>query len=147
MFSSFMDIAIAEARLAMMHDDVPVGAVLVKNDRIIAQDHNRKEITKNACAHAEMLVLQSAFQHEDDWRLNDYTLISTLEPCVMCAGAILHARISKVVFSAWDFKWGGFGSQCNLNKGQFNHRLTVCYQENLVYQRLLKEFFRSKRAS
>jgi len=147
MTSVFMKAALDEAVEALVHDDVPVGAVLVKNGSIVSRNHNRKEVSKNACAHAELLVLQDAFEYEKDWRLTDYDLYSTLEPCVMCAGAIMHARIKKVVFSAWDFKWGGFGSQFNLNDSDLNHSLELVYEESVFYQDLLKRFFKDRRST
>ena len=108
-FEPFMQLAIEEARKS--GDDVPVGAVLVgPSGQVIAQAHNTREAKKDPTGHAEIEVIRQAAAQLGDWRLDDCTLVVTLEPCVMCAGAIVSARIPKVVFGAWDERVGAAGS-------------------------------------
>ncbi len=112
----YMRAALVEAQIAMdVSDDVPVGAVIVdEQGEIIARGRNEKELSKDPTAHAEILAIREAAEKLGDWRLNGLTLVVTLEPCVMCAGAIQAARISKVVFGAWDEKVGASGSLYDL---------------------------------
>ena len=108
-FETLMHLALAEARKA--RDDVPVGAVLVdQTAKVVAVGHNRKEERSDAASHAEIEVIRSAGEAVGGWRLEDLTMVVTLEPCVMCAGAIVAARIPRVVFGAWDAKVGAAGS-------------------------------------
>ena len=108
-----MQLALAEARKAV--DEVPVGAVLVDaKGTLIATGHNRKEEISDPTSHAEIEVIRKACELRGDWRLHDLTLIVTLEPCVMCAGAIISARIPRVVFGAYDFEKGAAGSRYDL---------------------------------
>ena len=113
---SYMRAALVEAQIAMdVSDDVPVGAVIVdEKGEIIARGRNERELSKDPTAHAEILAIREAAEALGDWRLNGLTLVVTLEPCVMCAGAIQAARISKVVFGAWDEKVGASGSLYDL---------------------------------
>lgn len=112
----YMRAALAEAQIAMdTSGDVPVGAVIVsESGEIVARGRNEKELRADPLAHAEVLAIQEAAKVLGDWRLNGYTLVVTLEPCVMCAGAIQAARLSKVVFGAWDEKVGASGSLYDL---------------------------------
>lgn len=108
-YEDFMRLAISEAKRS--GDDVPVGAVIVNSDgQVIASGHNQKEAKHDASSHAEIEAIRVAGEKLGDWRLENCTLIVTLEPCVMCAGAIVAARIPRVVFGAWDAKVGGAGS-------------------------------------
>ena len=129
--------------------EVPVGAVLVKEDTLIAGAHNLRERLGNPIAHAEMRVLQAASEKLGNWRFVDTTLYVTLEPCPMCAGAIVLARIPKVVYAAADPKSGAAGSLYNiLQDPRLNHRVEVV--SGLFAEKsatLLKSFFRSRRAS
>jgi tRNA(adenine34) deaminase len=111
-----MRAALVEAQIAMdVSDDVPVGAVIVDDKgEIIARGRNERELSKDPTAHAEILAIREAAEALGDWRLNGLTLVVTLEPCVMCAGAIQAARIDKVVFGAWDEKVGASGSLYDL---------------------------------
>lgn len=109
-----MRAALEEAALALAGGEVAVGAVIERGGRIIARAHNRCEQGKNAALHAEMLALEMASQAKGDWRLNDCTLAVTLEPCLMCAGAIWNARVGRVVFGAFDPVRGGFGGAFDL---------------------------------
>ena len=120
----WMRIAIEEANLAMDKNEVPVGAVLVKNDTLIAQAHN-KPITKNdPTAHAEIQLLRKAGEQQKNYRLPESTLYVTLEPCTMCFGAMVHARIDRIVYGASDPKTGVCGSRMNLNEENFfNHKI------------------------
>ncbi len=104
--------ALNEARRAMEHDDVPVGAVVISpSGAVVARGHNRREVDADPTAHAEVLALRDAAAAAGTWHLEGHTLVVTLEPCVMCAGAILAARIPRLVIGAWDPKAGATGSQ------------------------------------
>ena len=109
-----MTYALAEARNALAHGDVPVGAVVIHNDVIISSRHNERELRSDPTAHAEILALRDAANLLGRWRLEECTLVVTLEPCTMCAGALVNSRISKVVFGAADLKAGAFGSLYNI---------------------------------
>ena len=102
--------AIRLAEIAFSQNEIPVGAVIVKNNSIIGQGYNQKELLKDPTAHAEIIAITSAASTEGDWRLNDCTLYVTKEPCPMCAGAIINARISRLIFGAYDDKKGCCGS-------------------------------------
>jgi len=143
----FMSEALRMARRALAADEVPVGAVVVRAGRVIARAHNQVELLKDATAHAEMLALTQAAAAVGDWRLSDCTLYVTKEPCPMCAGAIVHARLARVVFGAPDVKAGAAGSVLNLLQfPPFNHRCAVTGGVRLEECRaLLQEFFRQKR--
>lgn len=118
----WMRLALEEAAKAQAKGEVPIGAVLVKGDTVIASSHNERELSKLASAHAEMRVIESGNRELDAWRLEDTTLYVTLEPCPMCAGAILMSRIHRVVYGANDNKAGCAGTLMNLlEDGRFNH--------------------------
>jgi tRNA(adenine34) deaminase len=143
----WMRIAIEEANLAMYKNEVPVGAVLVKNDTLIAQAHN-KPITKNdPTAHAEIQLLRKAGEQQKNYRLPESTLYVTLEPCTMCFGAMVHARIDRIVYGASDPKTGVCGSRMNLNEENFfNHKISIT--SGILEKEsseLLKLFFKSRR--
>jgi tRNA(adenine34) deaminase len=106
----FMKAALKEAQKAFDEDEVPVGAVLVVKDKIVARGYNQVERLKDATAHAEMLCVTSASEHLGNWRLNDATLYCTLEPCLMCAGALLSSRVTRLVWGAKDQRVGANGS-------------------------------------
>ena len=114
-FDAPMRTALGEAALAADHGDVPVGAVVLGHDgAIIATAHNRREVDSDPTAHAELLALREAARALGRWRLDDCTLVVTLEPCVMCAGAVLASRVPRIVIGAWDEKAGATGSQWDL---------------------------------
>ena len=143
----WMRIAIEEANLAMDKNEVPVGAVLVKNGTLIAQAHN-KPITKNdPTAHAEIQLLRKAGEQQKNYRLPESTLYVTLEPCTMCFGAMVHARIDRIVYGASDPKTGVCGSRMNLNEENFfNHKISIT--SGILEKEsseLLKLFFKSRR--
>jgi tRNA(adenine34) deaminase len=145
--SEFMRLALDEAGRATGHDDVPVGAVVVLGDEVIGAGHNERERRQDPTAHAETLALQEAAAHVGSWRLLDTTLYVTLEPCAMCAGAIVLARVPRVVFGTTDPKAGAAGSVLDvLAEPRLNHRpavtggvlATECAQ-------LLLDFFAARR--
>ena len=142
-----MALAIAQAHAAAVHDDVPIGAVVVRDGRVIAARHNERELTGDPTAHAEVLALRDAAAVVGHWRLLDCTLYVTLEPCVMCAGALVNSRIGRVVYGATDPKAGGVESLYQVcTDARLNHRppvtAGVCAAECGA---LLKEFFAARR--
>ncbi|MCH2113850.1 MAG: nucleoside deaminase [Pirellulales bacterium] len=121
-----MALALAQAEAAREADEVPVGAVIVREDRVLAAAHNQREQLRDATAHAEMIAMTQASATLDSWRLGGCTLYSTLEPCPMCAGAILQARLSRVVFAALDPKAGAVRSLYQLlEDARMNHTVEV----------------------
>ena len=146
MDEQFMDAALALAREAAKDGEVPVGCVIVRDGKIVGAGRNRRETGRSALAHAEIEAINQACTALGGWRLWDCTLYVTLEPCPMCAGAIVNARIPRVVYGASDAKCGACGSVCDLFKMDFNHHPQV---ETGVRQEecgaLLTEFFRNLR--
>ncbi|MGA3354126.1 MAG: tRNA adenosine(34) deaminase TadA [Acidimicrobiales bacterium] len=143
-----MAIALAEAALAPAHDDVPVGAVLVVDGEVVAMRHNERELRKDPTAHAEILVLRDAAERFSTWRLDGATLVVTLEPCAMCAGAAVLARISRLVFGAFDPKAGACGTLYNLCADpRLNHEVEVSRGVGAEPAgTLLRDFFKDRRA-
>ncbi len=142
----FMGEALAEARLAAEIDEVPVGAVIVQDGVIIARAHNLRETEKNALCHAETMAIDTACKILGGWRLPRCTLYVTLEPCPMCAGAIVNSRIERVVFGAYDKRAGAFGSVLDLNEYPLNHKPEILggvMEEEC--RTMLQEFFKRKR--
>lgn len=139
--------ALEEAKKAFLKDEVPVGALIVREGSILSQAHNLKEHSKKASFHAEILAIQEASEKLQSWRLEGCTLYTTLEPCLMCCGAILQARIEKVVFALKDPKFGAAKSLYTcLSDERLNHQCEVreiSMQEES--ESLLKDFFRKKR--
>ena len=125
MNKEFMKLAILEAQKAADEGEVPVGAVIVKNGEVIAAAHNRREQLKNALSHAEIEAINIACQKLKSWRLDDCELYVTLEPCPMCTGAIINARIKTVIFGAYDSKMGCMDSVINLCDYPFNHKVEI----------------------
>ncbi|MDA8755381.1 tRNA adenosine(34) deaminase TadA [Candidatus Pseudothioglobus singularis] len=143
----WMQIALNEANLAMNENEIPVGAILVKNGKLIAQSHNQSIRSNDPTAHAEIQLLRKAGAQQNNYRLTGSTIYVTLEPCTMCFGAMVHARIERIVFGASDFKTGVCGSCINLNKENFfNHKISITggVLENESSE-LLKLFFKSRR--
>jgi tRNA(adenine34) deaminase len=123
---AFMQMALDEAMVALEHGDVPIGAVLVRGDDVIAKAHNCRELRRDATAHAELDALRLGAQRLGDWRLVGCELYATLEPCPMCAGAIVAHRIERLVFGAWNPKSGACGSLFNVTDDpRLNHRVDV----------------------
>ena len=146
-FEKYMLEALKEAEIAASEDEVPIGCVIVKNDQIIARAHNERDKTNNPLGHAEILAIQKASKLIGDWQLVDCELFVTIEPCLMCAGAIIQSRIKKVVFGASDFKGGAFGGSINvMNAKNINHRPDVVkgVLENKCSS-IIKNYFKSKR--
>lgn len=145
----FMGEALRQARRAYAADEVPVGAVVVRSGRIIARAFNQVELLKDATAHAEMLALTQAQAAVGDWRLVDCTLYVTKEPCPMCAGALVHVRVQRVVYGAGDPKAGAAGGVLNLLQfPTFNHRCAITPNvREAECRRLLQSFFAEQRAA
>ncbi len=144
----FMNEALSLAKLAYIQGEIPVGAIIVNADnKIISKAYNLRETNKSATAHAETLAIEEACKKLDRWRLHDCTLYVTLEPCFMCAGAIVLARLPRVVFATKDPKAGAVGSLANvLNDPRLNHQCIIkseiCAAEA---SQLLKDFFKARR--
>ena len=147
-FDEYMQVALSEARTGAQKGEVPVGAVLVdERGGLVAADHNRPIELNDPTAHAEILVLRSAAKKAMNYRLLNTSLVVTIEPCVMCMGAIIHARVQRIVFGAVDHKWGAVGSLYNFAQNKrFNHQpeiiAGVCEEE---CRSILQNFFKAKR--
>ena len=144
-----MRLALGEAALAERHADVPVGAIVLCNGVVIAARHNEREASGDPTAHAEVLAIRDAAQHVGHWRLDDCTIYVTLEPCTMCAGALVNARIGRVVYGATDPKAGAAGSLYNvLADARLNHRPPV--ESGVLADEcgaILKAFFSARRSA
>ena len=147
MEKKFMQEAIKEAKKAYKKLEVPVGAVIVKNGEIIAKAHNLKETKFDTTKHAEILAIQKASKKLKSWRLIDCEMYITLEPCTMCAGAIINSRIKKIYIGTMDEKTGAAGSKLNLFKDYtFNHNVEI--ETNVMQEeceKILKDFFKELR--
>lgn len=145
----YMKLALDQAERAPQVGEVPIGAVLVHGDAVIASSHNYREMSQDPTAHAEMIVIRKAAEQLKTWRLTDTTLYVTLEPCPMCAGAIVQARIARLVFGAWDPKAGACGSIIDIPiERRFNHRVQVTGGLlELKSRELLQQFFQAKRGN
>ncbi len=144
----FIRRAIELASVAVEHDEVPVGAVAVRDGKIIAEAYNTRQTDKCATHHAEILAIEAACKALGGWRLPGVTLYVTMEPCAMCAGAVINARIPRVVFGARDLRFGAFGSLLNLAKVPLNHHPEVVggVLEGECVQ-LLSDYFKGKRSA
>lgn len=143
----FMKAALKQAQKAYAIDEVPIGCVIVQNGHIIARGYNRRNIDKNTLAHAELSAIRKASKKTGDWRLEDCTMYVTLEPCQMCAGAIVQSRMKRVVIASMNAKAGCAGSVLNLlQMQQFNHQVKIT-QGVLEEEcsRMLSSFFRELR--
>ncbi|GFR36566.1 tRNA adenosine(34) deaminase TadA [Thermobrachium celere] len=143
----FMREAIKEAKKCLFIDEVPVGAVVVKDGKIVGRGHNLRETLKDATAHAEILAIKEACRNLGGWRLIDCEIYVTLEPCVMCAGALVNSRIKRLIFGAYDKRFGACGTLYNIAYDErLNHRIEVV---GGVLEKecatLLSDFFRKKR--
>jgi tRNA(adenine34) deaminase len=144
---TFMRIALEEAARAAAAGEVPIAALVIQDNRVLAQAHNCRELWQDPTAHAEVIAIRAAATAIGTWRLTDTTLYVTVEPCAMCIGAIILARISRVVFGAWDPKAGACGSVFDFtNEPRLNHRVEILggllEQES---QALIQQFFRQLR--
>lgn len=153
-YDAWMDLALHEARAALATDDVPIGAVIISPEgEVLATGRNEREAVKDPTAHAEVVAIRNAVRaleergEDDGWRLADCTLVVTLEPCAMCAGAIVLSRIPKLVFGAWDEKAGACGSVFDIvREPRLNHWVEVYSRvKEQECADLLREFFRGKR--
>ena len=143
----FMKLALQEAKKSQEMNEVPVGAIVVVNDEIISQSHNQPISQNDPTSHAEINAIRNAAEYIENYRLNETSLYVTLEPCAMCYGAIIHARISRLIFGAYDYKTGVCGSSIKLHEQNcFNHTPEI---KGGVLERecslILKEFFQKKR--
>lgn len=142
----YMALAIELAREAAACDEVPIGAVIVRDGEVIASASNLREKHKSATAHAELLAIEEACRHLGGWRLHGCTLYVTLEPCAMCAGAAINARLDRVVYGAYDRRFGALGSLCDLASLPFNHALKVrAGVLETECRALLHDYFKEKR--
>jgi len=143
----FMREALKEAQKAFGEDEVPVGAVAVYKNQIIGRGHNRTEHLQDPTAHAEIIAITAAANALGSWRLEDVIVYTTIEPCIMCAGALVLARVEKIVFGARDDKFGGCGSVFNIvNEAKLNHQVEIV--EGVLKEQaasLLQKFFKKKR--
>lgn len=147
MDQKFMRAALKLAQKAASIGEVPVGAVIVRDNKIIARGYNRREIDQNGLAHAELMAMQKAYKKVGSWRLEDCTLYVTLEPCPMCTGAIINSRIARVVVGAKDPKGGAMGGVTNLLDHPWNHHPEVDF--GVMEQEcgdILRAFFKDLRA-
>jgi len=145
----FMYAALQDAEIALAENEVPVGAVVVKEDKIIGRGYNQVERLKDATAHAEMIALTAASNHLQNWRLEGCSIFVTLEPCTMCTGAMLASRIDELYFATYDPKFGACGSLYNLAEdAKTNHKIKIysgIYAEES--KKLVKQFFAQLRNS
>ncbi len=142
----YMSEALKEAEKALESDEVPVGAVIVYKGKVIARAHNQIKLLKDPTAHAEMIAITQAASYLGNERLLDTTMYATIEPCAMCAGAMVLARVNTLLYGAPDPKTGAFGSRLDINKKGLNHKIKV--KKGLLAEEcagLLKEFFKKKR--
>ena len=148
MHEKYMRLALKEAQKAYDKKEIPVGAVIVKDDKVIAKAHNLKELKNDTTKHAEILAIQKASKKLGCWRLEDCEMYVTLEPCSMCAGALIQSRIKKVYIGTMDYKTGACGSVLNLLKGfKFNHNVEV--ETGILAEdceKILKDFFKELRS-
>lgn len=144
----YMREALKQADKAFEEDEVPVGAVIIHKNRVIAKAHNQIKMLKDPTAHAEIIAITQAAAYLGNERLLDTTIYVTIEPCLMCAGALVLARVKRVVYGAADLKTGAFGSVFDVNKKKLNHRIAVtkgvCKEDCSL---LISEFFKKKRAT
>ena len=142
----FLDQAYKEAVKAMMEDEVPIGAVIVRDGKIIARAHNKKEFKNDATAHAEIECIRKASKKINNWYLKDCALYVTLEPCSMCVGALINSRVDRVVFGARDLKGGALGGLFDLmDQTGFNHYFEYEYFADEKCGRILSDYFKEKR--
>ncbi len=142
----YMDLALKEAKKAYKEDEVPIGCVIVKDDIVIAKAHNKKVKKNDATAHGEIECIKKASKHLNNWHLDDCDMYVTLEPCLMCGGAIVNSRIKNVYYGAKDLKGGSFGSNIDIKDiKNINHYPNEIFVQSLESIELLKSFFKSKR--
>jgi len=146
MKNDFIDEAFNEAKIAFDLNEVPVGAVIVKNNEIISRAHNLKRYTNNIVNHAEIIAIMAACEKVNDWRLNGCEMYVTLEPCAMCAGAIVQSRISKLyIGSKSNIKSNSKIIKSILQNDEYNHRVEIVYLNNKRCSQIMTDFFENKR--
>ena len=142
----FMKEALSEAEKAYKLSEIPIGAVIVKDNKIVGRGHNLKENKKNSILHAEINAINEACKNLDTWRLEDCTIYVNLEPCPMCAGAIINSRFKRLVYALSDEKSGAFGSKVNINDLDLNHKVEI--EKDILGQEskeIIQRFFRELR--
>ncbi len=144
---SFMQFAIEEAKKAYLFNEVPIGAVIVYKDKIIGKGFNLVEIRKSSLYHAELIAIKKAQKYLKDWRLNECTLYVTVEPCLMCTGAIINSRIRKVVFALKEEKFGAIVSRIKIDNFKFNHKFEFEIDSKFSNEvkHMMQTFFKNKR--
>lgn len=140
----YMEIAIKEAKKAEKNGDVPIGVVIVRNNKIISKAHNKKENKKVATYHAEILAINKACKKLGNWRLNDCTLYSTMEPCVMCCGAIIQSRIEKIIYGIHNEQFGGIEKVFDSSTSVYKPEIIsgICEEK---CKKIVQDFFKKKR--
>lgn len=148
-YDKYMELALEQARLAALEDEVPIGCVIVYRDQVIAAAHNQRDKSHNPLGHAEILAIKQASEIIGDWQLVDCELYVTIEPCIMCGGAILQSRIGKVVYGAPDSKGGAFGSSIDiLTASDINHRPEIVRGVLVVEcSQIIRQYFKNKRTT
>ena len=141
----FMNEAVKMAKKALAEDEVPIGAVIVKDDKIISKGYNKREKSQDATKHAEIIAIEKACKKLGSWRLENATIFVTLEPCPMCAGAIANARIKTLVYGAKEKSSSDNLCDAILSSNRLNHKTEIVFQENQECCTLLEQFFKSKR--
>ena len=146
-YERYMLEALKEAELAAQEDEVPIGCVIVKDDKIISRAHNQRDKSHNPLGHAETLAIKKASEALNDWQLVDCELYVTIEPCIMCAGAIIQSRIKKVVYGAPDLKGGAFGGSIDvMTANNINHHPEIISGVlEKECSEIIKDYFKSKR--
>lgn len=143
----YMRFALKEAQRAAVIDEVPVGCIIVLNDKIIAKAHNKKETTNDPCGHAEIIAIRKACKKINNWRLEDCEMYVTIEPCIMCSGAIIQSRIKKVFYGAKDNKGGGLGTSINVLEAKNINHVPEVYGGILLEEcsKIISDYFKTKR--
>lgn len=141
---NFMNEALKEAKKAKLENEIPIGAVIVIDGKIVARGHNKREKSQNALHHAEIIAIDKACRKLKSWRLEDATIYVTLEPCPMCAGAIANARIKQVVYGAKDKSSNDNLCEIILSSTRLNHKVETIYQETPECAQILTDFFRKR---
>lgn len=148
-FEAYMEQALAEAKEALALNEVPIGAVVVREGQVLGRGHNLKETKNDPTAHAEIIALREAGEKAQSWRLEGADLYVTVEPCPMCMGAMLQARVRRVIFGVFDPKFGAAGSVVDLSaNSRFNHRIEVI--DGILEEecrQLMQDFFQQRRKS
>ena len=146
-YEKYMKEAIREANLAALEDEVPIGCIVVKNGEIISKAHNQRDKANNPLGHAETLAIKKASEVLNDWQLVGCDLYVTIEPCIMCSGAIIQSRIARVIYGADDIKGGGLGSSIDvMSANNINHKPEII--KNILKEecsKVIKDYFKAKR--